>query len=92
MMRLWASLSGKVCETGLMKTMRPYVLLRPIGIDASISCAGSYVRQFLSFVFKQCSLYSCEAGHIRSTILRLQGGPLGCLSCYQGDQSIFRGS
>jgi hypothetical protein len=26
------------------------------------------VRQFLSFVFKQCSLYSCEAGGIRSTI------------------------
>jgi hypothetical protein len=68
MMRLRASLSGKVCETSLMKKMRPSLLLRPIGIDASISCARSDVRQFLSFVFKQCSLYSCEVGDIRSTI------------------------
>jgi hypothetical protein len=51
-----------------MKKMRPSLLLSPIGIDASMSCARSVVRQFLSFVFKQCSLYSCEAGDMRSII------------------------
>jgi hypothetical protein len=50
-----------------MNKMRPSLLLRPSGIDVLISCARSGVRQFLSFVFKQCSLYSCEAGLIRST-------------------------
>jgi hypothetical protein len=67
-MRLWASLCGKVCETSLMKKMCPSLLLKPIVIDASISCARSGVRQFLSFVFNQCSLYSCKAGFTRSTI------------------------
>jgi hypothetical protein len=57
-----------VCNTSLMNKMRPYLLLRKIGIDASVSCARSDVRQFLSFVFKQCSLYSCKAGDIRSII------------------------
>jgi hypothetical protein len=75
-----------------MKKMRPALLLRPSGIDASISCARSGVRQFLSFVFKQCSLYSCEAGVTRLIFLRFQGRPLGCLSCFQGDQGILRGS
>jgi hypothetical protein len=68
MIRVWASLSGKVCETSLMKKMRPSLLLRQIGIDASMSCARSVARKFLSFVFKQCSLYSCEASDMRSII------------------------
>jgi hypothetical protein len=34
MIHLWAFLSGKVCETILMKKMRPSLLLSPIGIDA----------------------------------------------------------
>jgi hypothetical protein len=67
-MHFWASLSGKVCETSLIKKMRLSLLMRPVVIDASMSCARSDVRQFLSFVFKQCSLYSCEAGDIRLTI------------------------
>jgi hypothetical protein len=67
-MCVWASLSGKVCETSLMKNMRPSLLLRTIGIDASISCDRSDMRQFLSFVFKQCNLYSCETEDTRSTI------------------------
>jgi hypothetical protein len=50
-----------------MKKIRPFLLLRPSDIDVSISCTRSGVRQFLSFVFKQCSLYSCEAGVTRST-------------------------
>jgi hypothetical protein len=49
-----------------MKKMSPYLLLSPIGMDYLMSCARSVVRQFLSFVFKQCSLYSCEAGDMRS--------------------------
>jgi hypothetical protein len=48
MILLWASLSGKVCDTILMKKSRPYLLLSPVGIDASMSCARSVVRQFLS--------------------------------------------
>jgi hypothetical protein len=92
MIRLWASLSGKACKTSLMNKMRPSLLLSPIGMDASMSCARSVVRQFLSFVFKQCSLYRCEAGDMISIILRLQGRSLVYLSCYQGDQSTFRGS
>jgi hypothetical protein len=66
MIRVWASLSGEVCETSLMKKMCPYLLLNSIDMDASMSCARYVVRQFLSFVFKQCSLYSCEAGDMRS--------------------------
>jgi hypothetical protein len=46
----------------------PSLLLSPIGMDASMSCARSFVRQFLSFVFKQCSLYSCEACDMISII------------------------
>jgi hypothetical protein len=68
MMRLWAYFSGKVCETILMKNMRPSLFMRPSGIDALISCSRSGVRQFLSFVFKQCSLYSWEDVVTRSTI------------------------
>jgi hypothetical protein len=68
MIRLWASLSGKVCKTSLMKKMCPSLFMSPIGMDASVSCAMSFVRHFLSFVFKQCSLYSCEAGDMRSII------------------------
>jgi hypothetical protein len=49
-----------------MKKMRPSLLLRPIGMDVLMSCAMSIVRQFFGFVFKQCSLYSCEASYMRS--------------------------
>jgi hypothetical protein len=49
-----------------MNNMRQYLLLRPSGVDVLISCARSGVREFLSFVFKQCSLYSCEPGVTRS--------------------------
>jgi hypothetical protein len=49
----------------LMKKMHPSVLLSPIGMDTSMSCVRSVVRQFLSFVFEQCNLYSCEAGGMR---------------------------
>jgi hypothetical protein len=66
MIRLWASLSGNVWDIILMKKMCPSLLLRPSGMDVSISCARSSVRQFLSFVFKQCSLYSCEPDVTRS--------------------------
>jgi hypothetical protein len=51
-----------------MKKMCPSLLLRPIGIDALMSCARSVVGQFFSFFFKQCSLYSCEAGDMRLII------------------------
>jgi hypothetical protein len=86
MFRFWASLSGKVCETILMKKIHPSLLLSPFGMDASMSCVRSVVRQFLSFVFKQCSLYESDY------FLRLRGRSLVFLSCYQGDQSIFRGN
>jgi hypothetical protein len=56
MIRLWASLSGKVCDTSFIKKIRPSLLLSQIGIDASMSCVRSVVRQFLSLVLKQCSL------------------------------------
>jgi hypothetical protein len=56
-----------VCDTILMKKMHPSLLLRPSGIDVLISCVRSGVRQCLSFVFKKCSFYSCEAGVTRST-------------------------
>jgi hypothetical protein len=49
-----------------MTNMRLSLLLRPAGVDVSISCARSGVRQFLSFVFKQCSLYSFYPGVTRS--------------------------
>jgi hypothetical protein len=68
-MRLWASLSGNICDTILMKKMRPYLLLRPVGIDVSMLRARSDVRQFLSFVFRECSLYSCDASFTRSICL-----------------------
>jgi hypothetical protein len=56
MIRLRASLSGKVCDTSLMKKSRPSLLLSPIGIDVLMSCASSVVKQFLSLGFEQCSL------------------------------------
>jgi hypothetical protein len=68
MICLWASLSGKVCEMSLMNKMRPSLLMSPIGMDALMSCVRSIVRQFLSFVFKQCSLYSWGAGDMRSIV------------------------
>jgi hypothetical protein len=69
MICLWDSLSGNVCETILMKGMRPFLFLRPVGKDVSISRVRSSARQFLSFVFKQCSLYSCDTGLARSICL-----------------------
>jgi hypothetical protein len=44
MISLWAFLSGKVCETSLMKKIHPYLLISPIIIDASMSCARSVGR------------------------------------------------
>jgi hypothetical protein len=38
-------------------------------MDVSMSRARSGVRQFLSFFFKQCSLYSCHACITRSNCL-----------------------
>jgi hypothetical protein len=49
-----------------MKNIHPSLLLRLVYMDVSISRARSGVRQFLIFVFKQCSLYSCDPGVIRS--------------------------
>jgi hypothetical protein len=67
-----------------MKKMRPSLLLRPIGIYASMSFARSNIRQFLSFVFKQCTLYSCEAGDIRSTIFASARSFIGVLVMLSG--------
>jgi hypothetical protein len=68
-MHFWGSLSGKVCETIMTKNMRPYLLLRPVGMDFSMLRARSGVRQFSSFVFKECGLYSFDACFIRYSCL-----------------------
>jgi hypothetical protein len=65
MMRLCASLSGNVCHTILMKKMFPSLLLRPAGMDVLMSRARSDVMQFLIFVFRECSIYSCENSFTR---------------------------
>jgi hypothetical protein len=58
-MGVWASLSEKVCETILMKKMRPSLLIIPVGINISMPRARSGVRQFLSFVLSDYSLETC---------------------------------
>jgi hypothetical protein len=59
MIGLWASLSGKVCETSLMKKSLPPLLLIPIGIYASMPCVRSVVTQFKDiYSHDQCWVYS----------------------------------
>jgi hypothetical protein len=75
-----------------MNNMHPSLLLRLIGIDDSMPCARSNVRQFLSF-FSSSAVYIAAKPVINDQLfLSLRGHSLGCLSCYQGDQSIVRGS
>jgi hypothetical protein len=69
MMHLCASLYGKVFETVLMKNICPSLLIMLVGTDVYMSRARSGVRQFLNFVFNECSMYSCNAGFIRSSCL-----------------------
>jgi hypothetical protein len=60
-------------------------------------CAGlpgivrSVVRQFLSLVFKQCSLKSCEAADTRSIIFVSASSFINIFIMLSGDKSIFRG-
>jgi hypothetical protein len=91
MIRLWASLSGKVCDTSLMENSRPSLLLSPIGIDASMSCARSVVRQFLTLVFLNSAVCKAARLVIRDRLfLHQRVRSLTYLSSCPGDQSIFR--
>jgi hypothetical protein len=53
MIRLWASLSGKVCSTSLTKKRHLSLLGSPGSMDVSMSSAKSGVRQLFSLVLRQ---------------------------------------
>jgi hypothetical protein len=84
MIHLWASLSGKVCSTSLMKKRRPSLLGSPGGMYVSMSSARSGVRQFFSLVFIQCCLYSFECTCMRSAILSLERSSCSFCDMYSG--------
>jgi hypothetical protein len=52
-----------------MKNMQQSLLLIPVGMDVLMSRARSSVRQFLSFLFNECSLYICDTGSTSSICL-----------------------
>jgi hypothetical protein len=43
--------------------------MMPVGVRVSMLRARSGVREFLSFIFNECSLYSCDASFTRSIFL-----------------------
>jgi hypothetical protein len=66
MIRLWDSLSGRVCDTSLMKKTRPSLLLSPIGFLNSVVCKAVRLvirdRLFLHQRVRLLTYLSCCPG------------------------------